>query len=472
MGQPPDLRPAPATDGVAVPGDPVAAPQPLGAPGSAPPAVEESPAASGEIRHNLLALGGDFALWMIGLSFASQSTILPAFAEKLGAPNMVIGAIPAVMTLGWFLPSLFVAGHTETLRHRLPFVLRYTVWERVPFLLLALLAFFLAERAPRLSLAALLAILLVISTTGGVLMPAWMDIVGRAIPTRLRGRFFGVTSLVASVGGLLGSSLTAWILAVVPGMPAYGWLFLLATLFMGLSFTALVTVREPPAPMAVAERSLGRYLRGIPSLLAGDRNFSWFLVARSCAAVGTMAGGFHTVYALQTLEAQSWWVGVFTMVLFAGQVVGNLGLGWLADHAGHRLVIMVGALALAAANVTAYAATSVEVFAAVFALAGLNQAAVYVSNLNVLLEFAPSPEARPTYVGVGLSTVGPVLFVAPFIAGLMADGIGLPWVFALAAVGSVLGFALLATRVKDPRGNAAGEARLAPPAGPGASSAS
>ena len=101
-----------------------------------------------DVRHNALALGADFALFLIGLSFASQSTILPAFAEALGASNVVIGAIPALMTVGWFLPSLLVAGHTETLRYRLPFVLRWTVWERVPFVALALLAFFVAGPAP------------------------------------------------------------------------------------------------------------------------------------------------------------------------------------------------------------------------------------------------------------------------------------------------------------------------------------
>src|SRR5438876_787514 len=127
---------------------------------------------------------------MVGLSFASQATILPAFAAYLDAPNVAIGAIPAVMTLGWFLPSLFAAGHTEALRRKLPFVLRHTVWERVPFLVLALAAFVAAERAPGLALGVLLAMLFLVTGVGGVLMPAWMDIVGRAIPVTLRGRSF------------------------------------------------------------------------------------------------------------------------------------------------------------------------------------------------------------------------------------------------------------------------------------------
>src|SRR5205823_4456396 len=122
-----------------------------------------------DVRHNVVALGADFSLFLVGLAFASQSTILPAFADHLGAPNVVIGAIPAVMTLGWFLPSLFAAGHAQSLPRKLPFVLRYTVWERVPFLVLAFVAFFVARPAPALTLAVLLATLLVVTGMGGVL---------------------------------------------------------------------------------------------------------------------------------------------------------------------------------------------------------------------------------------------------------------------------------------------------------------
>src|SRR6185437_6192329 len=112
------------------------------------------------------------------------STILPAFAAHLGASNLLIGAIPALMTLGWNLPSLFAAGYTESLAQKLPFVI------------LAAVAFFVAAPAPALALALTLLMLLTITSAGGLLMPAWMDIVGRAVPVGLRGRFFAVSSLL------------------------------------------------------------------------------------------------------------------------------------------------------------------------------------------------------------------------------------------------------------------------------------
>src|SRR5919109_1750850 len=161
------------------------------------------------VRHNVVALGADYALFMVGLAFVSPSTILPAFAAWLGAPNVVIGAIPAVMTLGWFVPCLFVAPHTEGLPRKLPFLLRWTIWERVPFLVLAAAAYWLAEPSPGAALAVLLAMLLVVTGVGGLLMPAWMDLIGRAIPVTLRGRFFALAGVVASAAGLGASAITA-----------------------------------------------------------------------------------------------------------------------------------------------------------------------------------------------------------------------------------------------------------------------
>lgn len=412
----------------------------------------EAGSARRNLRHNVLMLGADYAFFMAGLSFASQSTILPAFAASLGASNLVIGAIPAVMTLGWNLPSLFAAGHTESLARKLPFVVRFTLWERVPFAVLAAVAFFLATTAPGLSLAVLLAMLLVTTGTGGVLMPAWMDIVGRAIPTTLRGRFFGVTNVLGAAGGLLGSFGTAYFLAHVQAPASYGVCFVLACLCMAVSYVALMLVREPASAAPAAPRQPMRdYLRRIPGLLRRDRNLRWYLVARACGAMGSMATAFYTVHALRAWDAPAWWVATFTSVLLAGQIVGNLGFGVLADRAGHRFVFVGGMLAGLAGNLLALFAPSVEAFALVFALAGIQSASVSVSGLNVMLEFAPNAEERPTYVGLGTTLLAPVMFVAPLAAGLLADRLGFAAVFSAAAVSWLAGLAILAARVRDPR---------------------
>lgn len=408
------------------------------------------------VRHNVVALGIDLGLFLVGLSFASQSTILPAFAAHLGASNLVIGAIPALMTLGWNLPSLFAAGYTESLVRKLPFVLRYTIWERLPFLGLAAVAFFLARPAPALSLALMLGMLLLLTGVGGVLMPAWMDIVARAVPVGLRGRFFAVSSLLGGVGGLLGGVFITWVLARMPAPDGYAVCFLMAALCMGLSYVALARVREPWAAAVEAAPPLGAYLRRAGRLLREDRNLSWFLLARALIILGMMASGFYTVYALRHYAAPDWAVGVFTTALLAGQMTGNAALGALADRAGHLAPLGIGAGALLLANLGALLVPSLELFVVVFALQGVHLAAVNVSGLSVLLEFAPSPAARPTYVGLGTTLLTPVAFGGPLIAGVMADALGFPAVFVMAALGSLAGLALLLGRVREPRHRPAG----------------
>src|SRR5439155_1429488 len=296
------------------------------------------------LRRNVLPLGADYGLFMVGLSFVSQATILPAFAAYLGAPNVVLGAIPAVMTLGWFLPSLFAAGHTEALGQKLPFVLRLTVWERAPFLVLALAAFVAAERTPALVLGVLLTMLLVVTGVGGVLMPAWMDIVGRAIPVTLRGRFFALSNLAAAGAGFAGSFLTAHVLATIRAPASFAVCFLGASACMALSYVALALVREPGATTTSAPVALVTYLRRIPPLLGRDANLRWFLVARAFAVLGSMGGGFYTVCALRAWEALAaglladafGFATVFARAAAAGTVALALLVSLVRDPRGVR----------------------------------------------------------------------------------------------------------------------------------------
>jgi MFS family permease len=403
------------------------------------------------VRHNFVALGLDYACFVIGMSFISAATLLPAFAAHLGASNVTIGAIPAVLTLGWFLPSLFTAHHTVRLRKKLPFVLRYTIWERVPVPLLAAVACFLAEPHPALALVLFFGLLAVMTGTSGALMPAWLDIVGRSIPTTLRGRFFGVANLAASVGGLLGSVLTAWLLSAVAPPRSYGLCFLTGTVFVVASYVALARVREPAGAVSAEQGSLGSYLARMPALLRRDRNLFWFLVVRGVGFFGSMAAGFYTVYALRVLGAADWQVGTFTTLLLAGQVAGNLGLGWLADRMGHRAVLAVGLGALATGNVLALGAASVRGLEPVFVLLGIHHASVNISARTILLELALEESERPTYIGLANTALAPLAFAAPLVAGVMVDGLGFPPVFAMAALTAAVGLALLLGLVHEPR---------------------
>jgi MFS family permease len=401
-------------------------------------------------RRNVVALGLDHALFLVGMTFASQQTVLPAFAAHLGAPNVVIGAIPAVMTAGWSLPSLFAAGHTETLARKLPFMLRYTGWERLPLLALGLVAFLVADRAPGVAVVLMLGLLLMMTTVGGILMPAWMDVLARAIPTTLLGRFFAASHFVAGAGGLLASGATAWVLATLPPPQSFGVCFVAGAACVGLSWLALLRAREPAGGGTSPPVPLGQYLRRVPGILRRDRDLAVLLAARTAGIASATAVGFYTVFALRIHGAADWHVGVFTALLVLGLMGGTLVFGWLADRTGHRPVLLAGATASAAGNLVAVLAPSLPSFSLAFLLAGLNLGAVSISARTVLLEFAPTAAERPTYVGLGNTALAPASFGGPLLAGALADALGFTAVFAGAAACGLAGLGLTA-RVRDPR---------------------
>jgi MFS family permease len=223
---------------------------------------------------------------------------------------------------------------------------------------------------------------------------------------------------------------------------------------MALSYVALVAVREPISTESAPATPLSEYLSRIPALLGRDPNLTWFLAARAFGMVGAIGSAFYTVYALGAWEAPPAQAGVFTTLLFVGQMAGNAVLGWLADRRGHRLVIILGLGAVLTGNLIAVAASSLGVFGLVFVMLGVQLAAMNVSNLNVMLEFAPGPAAQPTYVGLGTTLLAPVAFGAPIAAGLLADARGFVAVFVVAAVAASVALALLLTRVRDPRASA------------------
>src|SRR5260370_6859111 len=80
-----------------------------------PVPADDDASARRHVRHNVVALGIDFGLFGVGLSFASQSTILPAFAAPLAASHLIIPPMPALIPPGRNLPPLLPPGYPDSL---------------------------------------------------------------------------------------------------------------------------------------------------------------------------------------------------------------------------------------------------------------------------------------------------------------------------------------------------------------------
>lgn len=405
------------------------------------------------LRRNFTVLALDYGFFMLGMSFSSTATILPALAERLGAPSLIIAAFPTLALLGRSFPALFSAHLVEPLPRKLPFVLTYTLWERLPWLGLAIAVFLLAESSPGAVLALLVATLTGVSLVGGYLGPAWMELVGKTVPASHRGRFFAAGSSFAMVTGLLGATLAGYLLRQY-GFPL-GYALCIGATFVALmvSYAAMAMAREPAIPSRQSALPFRVYLARLPGVVRSNPPFAWHLLGRGMGVLAMMVTGFYTVHALRNLGAQEWNVGSFTFAMLGAQAVGALGLGFLADRIGHTVSLTVGSIAAAGAAALALGTGDLVLFHGVFALTGIQLAAATVSAYNLVMELART-EGRPTYVGVASAAQAPFALAAPILGAALADSGGLQAVFAVALALNAASAAVYLLRVADPRSRA------------------
>nr|MDW8081340.1 MFS transporter [Candidatus Calescibacterium sp.] len=389
----------------------------------------------------------DYAFFSLALSFGSVTTFLPLFAKNLGASNVEIGLIPALAYLGWSLPALWGARVSRRLPRKLPYILRMTLFERLPFLGIALVAAFLAVPFPRLALYFVLFFLALACSAMGFLGPIWTEMIGKVIHSSRWGLYFACGNGIGALMGFWGSRLAEHLIAVYPFAWNFAVCFFLASLAMGVSYLFLSLTREEDNQVR-DER--GSHHRSFFHIVREDRNFLRFLVARVFLALGVMGAAFYTVSVLQRFSIPDALVARYNAVLLVSQALSNFFWGPLGDKRGHKLVLLCGTLAIVLSNLWAIIAFSPWHFSLAFGLLGLNYSAVSVGGVAILLDFAPE-KWRWLYLGWGNFFSGFPAFFAPILGGKLADLFGYVAVFWVSLLLNALGLGILLFGVKEPR---------------------
>jgi MFS family permease len=392
----------------------------------------------------------DGTFYSLGLNLVSQATIMPLLVSELTTSSVAIGLIPATYKLSYLLPQLLTANYSERLRYLKPFVLLLgSVGERLPYLLIGLFVWWLGEPAPAVALAAFFLLWATTAASNGIVTPAWYSMIAKVIPVRLRGLWSGLAHSLGALLGIVGAMLAARILQSRPFPGNYGLCFLLAFVSVSISWGGLALTREPASETRKPHVSQAHYLRQLPALLRRDDNYVRFLIGRSIANVGTMAGAFLMVYGEEQIPGTVDQVGMLTAILVGGQAVMNLLWGLVGDRLGHKMVLCGAAVSMALAAGVASASPSLIGLGIAFVLLGVSSSADTVSGMNIILEFC-APEDRPTYIGLTNSLLAPAM-LAPLVGGWLVTWIGYRGMFTVATIFSLLGSALLALWVREPR---------------------
>ncbi len=403
------------------------------------------------LRFNFVVNVFDGAFFGSALGFASFFTVIPLFVSRLTDSAVLIGLIPAIHAVGWQLPQLFTAQKVSKLDKYKRMTLLMTLNERVPFLGLAIVAWYSPQLGVQVSLILVFILLIWQGFGGGFTATAWQSLIAKIMPTYLYGRFFGVQSSAATFLMAIGSILAGLVLAAYYYPLDFTLCFIIAAASMFISFGFLASTREesvtPVSNPTDDELPFREKLRGI---LVADKNFRWYLLSRMLTQFATMGFAFYTIYAVKEFGVDERLIGFLTGLLLFTEVAANPIMGWLGDRRGHLLTLQIGIVATIASVLLAMGTQSVAWFFPTFILAGIANVAVWTVPISMTLEFSPESQ-RPTYIGLSNTLVAPSTFLAPILAGLLIDDISYQAAFLASGIAGIATLLVLILGVKDPR---------------------
>jgi MFS family permease len=384
---------------------------------------QEYPEYINEVRKNywwnFVVIMLDSAFFTFSVTMLSQDTILPYFVSHLSDQKVLIGLVPALYFLGFYLPQLFGAHMVTGRATRKRYIFWIAVAERIGILLIALIAQVLDWLTAPQALVLLLLAFTLYSVTTGLIVPAYSDFISKHI-IRQRGLFYGSMN---GLGGLIGfaASLTATYFLDHYAYPVD--LRMLLWVGFAASFISpffIAAYREVPFPFKVKKEPLGEFLKSIPVHIRSSAGFGRYMVVRALLNLGLMANAFYALYAINRFNLGEGVLGTLTMsILIAQSAVGFLW-GWLGDRFGFKLIYVIASLMVVLMGLLAVTATGVWAFYIITICMGGVYAVARTADPNMVFELVhPSETSR--FIGISNTFVAPVVTLAPLVGGVIVD---------------------------------------------------
>jgi MFS family permease len=377
-------------------------------------------------------------------AFISTSTVLPLFISRLTGSQILIGLASTLEALGWFLPQIAIAAITLHRKSQMPVYIKAAFLRAGSFLLFTVLVFLLGKERPAYLLVSFFFLFSLYSLGGGMAGVSFTDIVGKTIPQRKRGSFFGARKLVGGGLAALGGILIQRILGLYDFPENFGVLFLIASALIILALASVCLIRETPATRRPEKKSVKENLLSGFSIAKRDANFRKFLLTRVVIGCYVMGLPFYIIYADRYLSIPASMAGVFLSVQMSGFLASNLLWAYLSDRGNNKLVLVFSAFfsAVCPFLVILNIAFGIPLaaYGAVFFFLGATISGLDLGYTNYLLQIAPE-DRRPIYVGFVNTVVGPTLFLSA-VGGLIVQVSSFAFLYTLLLLISLLAISL------------------------------
>jgi MFS family permease len=432
--------------------------------------LASTPAAERRYQHlrlNFPLILTDYIVFGIAFALTSPSSVIPDFVNRLTANEVLVGLAGSINTLLWLAPQLLFAQVITRSTRRKPFLFT-AVPARATTLLLALLIF-TSNGDPTTILVGFFVYSFIFWIGDGMVTIAWADMLGSALPDKVRSTLYAFGQLGVAVGALLAREVVRTLLgAGGPEFPQnYGILFAVAGVIFIFGGVCLALLREEKSTEEIQPGpTLRQFLPYVGQVLRNDGRFRFFVIMRLFFDFSSMALPFYIILGTDVLrQDNSTLVGDSILLVTLGNAAFSVINGWLSRQRGPASVLRV--MSLAKIGMPALALVSI----ATGTITGIHGAFVMLGAINGsfgpgyfdwVITHAPH-DRRPIYIGL-TNTISALGNLAPLVGGVilaeakvliaqpegLAQGPAYAVLFGIALTTAVIG-GLMSLRLSEPR---------------------
>lgn len=405
------------------------------------------------VRRNFICHCLEGGFYMGGTAFLAPESVLPKMVETLGGRAWIIAMMPVLLPAAFASMGIFIAPVVERLPRFKPWVLTFGLLQRLPYLITGLILLF-AERIEGVLLPIVVLTPVVSGLIGGMTVVAWMEMVTRMVPEKVRAAGWAVRYIIQAVIGVLAGAVIHHVLTHYPNHEAYGWLHLAAFSLLFISWASQLFMHEDEHvrhrhPMQPRSHYL-EYLRSLPGLLGAQPHLIKLVLARFTGMGYLMVVSFLTIHALNVTGRPEADEGRFVTCQAVGVVLGSLLAGWVGYRCGGKILLQASRIVCVGLCIWVAVTGSFTGFMLSYFVLGFGLFLDRVGDLTLAAELCPLERRSTLQAILGFCNVF-ALLLATFISGqIYAWTHSFELVAAVAATFAVISMTIL-HRLPEPR---------------------